>query len=1505
MNASGTNFTDKTPPCFNAKYDDYSKWKRKLNLWKSVTEVEKKKHAGLILLRLDDDTQDTILEALGETDVNIDAGSQLVIDKLDAIFEKNKTISAFETYEAFECFKRSPDMSVSDFITEFEKRNNKIKAIKIELPDGVLAYRLLKSANLSQYNENLIKATITELKYDEMKEQMKKIFSSAKESPDFCEQNIKIESDTCYNEPCEEVLYGRNFSGKRNPYKRYPDKFVNTDFKSPSPKSQVSQRKNYEKTSSATFKRRHKNPLDQYGNVTRCNNCESVNHYFSDCPDRFSRHDKFKPSRTYYEDGHHSDEEEELDTKMNHQLTLFQDDYGDPSKLKTLVRESMSAAVLDCGAPITVCGQTWLSCYLETLSEEDLRKCVYKSSSNNFKFGDSSCFSSIKQAIIPAIIGNKEVLIKTDVIKSDIPLLLSMSSMIKAKANLDFPTGTIKIFGQRIPLSYTSSGHYCLPLGKHKQIITNSERNPEMKVTLNTSNMTNKDIALKLHRQFAHCPADRLIKLVKNGSDDCEDLIKEITILSKKCKICKEYKKPSPRPVVGLPLATRFGECVAIDLKSFGNVYFMHIVDHATRLSAGAIIHNKTPSTIVKELFRVWVTIYGTPEKLLTDNGGEFNNSEVREACERLNIRVKTTAAESAWSNGMVERHHLVIAEMIRKTMAETNCSLEFAMMWSICAKNSLMNVAGFSPFQLVFSRNPSLPVLLSDKPPALNEESQSEIIRQNLNALHSSREAFIKSESSEKIRRALRHNVRTSGDIKYLTGDSVYYKRLNSRKWSGPGTVLGQDGQQVLVKHGGIYVRVHPCRLSLENNADQRRKQSTEKTNQPSKEKCHPELQSQEDSSSDGTSDEESEETSSSSENESDASQENNENSEENDENSEENDENSEENNENSEENNENNRDRPNHRSQNEQNRLNPLLRNNATVQYKLNADNDIHTARLFKRSGKVSGKYKNEWNIIEENQLKVINFDTDVTELKVLEENIDTKDNSDSEEIVDDSESDSEETVFTETFITQAKSDVLDAKLRELKSWELNQVYKPVEHKNQQLMSLRWVLKPKVIEGVQSMKARLVARGFEESINFRTDSPTCLHSSVRIVLAIISSCQWNLRSLDYKTAFLQGNPISRELYVKPPKEANTDKIWQLRKTVYGLNDAPREWHLRLRNAVISLGCTSSSVDPGLFFYKISEDLHGIILTFVDDQIYGGSSTFVEKVINNLKSMFFISSEHSTSFQYIGIRATQIDNKAIRIDQNSYASNLQMIPISECRAQQKNDSLTSSEVSQLKSKIGKANWIANMTRPDISFLICHISSSAQHGTVQSILNMNKLIRHIKATPTSILYPAINLQRAYLAVYSDASYRNLTNGASQGAFIIFLTDDSHCCPIFWSSTRLKRIVKSTLGAETLALAEGCDTAFMISKMIGEIINDKKSISIKCITDNKSLYLAAHTSNVLTDKRLLFEISSIREMIDKNEIQLVWAPARQQLSNVLTKTGASGIRLNKVLARGKF
>ena len=95
-----------------------------------------------------------------------------------------------------------------------------------------------------------------------------------------------------------------------------------------------------------------------------------------------------------------------------------------------------------------------------------------------------------------------------------------------------------------------------------------------------------------------------------------------------------------------------------------------------------------------------------------------------------------------------------------------------------------------------------------------------SKIISDHLN-IHKAQEAFIKSENSEKIRRALRHNISISDDNIFVTGDSVYCKRASDRRWRGQAKDLGKDGQQVLVlvKHGDTYVRCHPCRLSLEQS--------------------------------------------------------------------------------------------------------------------------------------------------------------------------------------------------------------------------------------------------------------------------------------------------------------------------------------------------------------------------------------------------------------------------------------------------------------------------------------------------------------------------------------------------------------------------------------------------------------------------------------------------------------------------------------------------------------
>ena len=146
---------------------------------------------------------------------------------------------------------------------------------------------------------------------------------------------------------------------------------------------------------------------------------------------------------------------------------------------------------------------------------------------------------------------------------------------------------------------------------------------------------------------------------------------------------------------------------------------------------------------------------------------------------------------------------------------------MDLTLAWCLNAKNSLGRVHGFSPFELIlFGQFPKLPSTFANEPPALIQHNNSKIITGNLAALHKGRQAFISSKSSEKIQRDLNNNVQTSGDTKYITRVSVYFKKINEKHWRDPGKVLGQDGQETLVKYGSNYVRVHPCWLPLAINA-------------------------------------------------------------------------------------------------------------------------------------------------------------------------------------------------------------------------------------------------------------------------------------------------------------------------------------------------------------------------------------------------------------------------------------------------------------------------------------------------------------------------------------------------------------------------------------------------------------------------------------------------------------------------------------------------------------
>ena len=88
----------------------------------------------------------------------------------------------------------------------------------------------------------------------------------------------------------------------------------------------------------------------------------------------------------------------------------------------------------------------------------------------------------------------------------------------------------------------------------------------------------------------------------------------------------------------------------------------------------------------------------------------------------------------------------------------------------------------------------------------------------------------------------------------------------------------------------------------------------------------------------------------------------------------------------------------------------------------------------------------------------------------------------------------------------------------------------------------------------------------------------------------------------------------------------------------------------------------------------------------------------------------------------------------------------------------------------------------------------------------------------------------------------------------------------------------------------------------INKSVSEILyHDGKQLNIIAYTDNQSLYDAAHTLKQTLEKWLLVDISAIREMVEKDEINITWIEKTKQIGDILTKAEASSNVISGVLS----
>ena len=146
---------------------------------------------------------------------------------------------------------------------------------------------------------------------------------------------------------------------------------------------------------------------------------------------------------------------------------------------------------------------------------------------------------------------------------------------------------------------------------------------------------------LTLHHQFGRANAAKLAQLLKSA--DIKDrhsliLLQEVV---DGCDTCRKFKKPSPRPAVGLPRTSDFNDTVAVELHQLGsNIWYLHMINEFSTFSSTCIVYDKKPETFIEMFIKHWISFYGAPKRLVSDNGGEFNNESVRDICEIFALKL-------------------------------------------------------------------------------------------------------------------------------------------------------------------------------------------------------------------------------------------------------------------------------------------------------------------------------------------------------------------------------------------------------------------------------------------------------------------------------------------------------------------------------------------------------------------------------------------------------------------------------------------------------------------------------------------------------------------------------------------------------------------------------------------------------------------------------------------------------------------------------------------------
>ncbi len=447
-----------------------------------------------------------------------------------------------------------------------------------------------------------------------------------------------------------------------------------------------------------------------------------------------------------------------------------------------------------------------------------------------------------------------------------------------------------------------------------------------------------------------------------------------------------------------------------------------------------------------------------------------------------------------------------------------------------------------------------------------------------------------------------------------------------------------------------------------------------------------------------------------------------------------------------------------------------------------------------------------------------------------------------------------------------------------------------------------------------VRSFKARYNIRGdlLEHGVDF-TDSPYAplvQWSTVRLMLLVGAVQNLTTCCVDFKNAFAQA-PLDDELYLELPQgfDPPDDRQWVLRleHSLYGHPGSSHIWSEHLAKGLLARGFKRSSLDPCLFIHP---DM--VCLVYCDDCLWWAKDPAkLHAMLDDIDVDYPLTKEAGDVYSYLGVEVRR-EGEYIKLTQTGLIQDiLASTFMTGCGSQSTPANIQPlgsdtngdppSEPWSYASIIGKLNYLANNTRPDIAFSTHQCARYTHRPKRSHEIAVKKIVRYLQGTANQGLRIKINQTKLDLTCFSDADFAGLWGvedpndpvcTKSRSGYVIFFGG----CPLVWASKLQTDTALSTMEAEYIALSQSMRELIPLRALVAEILDatdlrSKFDTSIKSTVfeDNQAAISHAVAPKMSPrTKHIAVKYHFFRHHIASGEIEVVYVDTNNQVADLLTK-----------------